>query len=262
VSHRPGTEPYRHDGGTVGALLCHGFTGSPASMRPWAEHLASGGLSVELPRLPGHGTDWRDLAVTRWPDWYAEVEHAFRRLSARCDTVIAMGLSMGGTLATHLAAQVGSGPGGVHALVLVNPSFRSDKRALSLLPLAQLVVPQVKGISNDIAREGADEIAYGQVPLRALSSLTQLWRTVEGELPTVTQPVLAFRSADDRVVERSSLQLFRRRVGSGEVETRTLHRSRHVATLDHDAELIHEQSLAFALRIAARRSALVPEVTA
>ncbi|MDH4160352.1 MAG: esterase, partial [Actinomycetota bacterium] len=25
----PGAEPYRADGGRVGALLCHGFTGSP-----------------------------------------------------------------------------------------------------------------------------------------------------------------------------------------------------------------------------------------
>jgi carboxylesterase len=266
VSHRPGTDPYRHDGGEVGALLCHGFTGSPASMRPWAEHLAAAGLSVELPRLPGHGTHWRDMSLTRWPDWYAEIERAFRRLSERCDTVVAMGLSMGGTLATHLAAQIGPSPahgvGGVDGLVLVNPSFRSDNRTLRLLPVAKHVVPHVKGISNDINREGADEVAYDRVPLGALSSLTELWRTVEAELPSVTQPVLAFRSADDRVVEESSLQLFRRRVGSREVETRTLHRSRHVATLDHDAELIHDQSLLFVERVAARRAALAPEVSA
>ena len=258
MAHRPGTEPYRHDGGPVGVLLCHGFTGSPASLRPWAEYLAAAGLSVELPRLPGHGSHWRDLAVTRWPDWYAEDERAFRRLSARCATVVVAGLSMGGTLATHLAAQVGGGPGGVHGLVLVNPSFRSDNRALRLLPVVQHVVPRIKGIANDIALEGAEEIAYDHVPLRALSSLTALWRTVEPELPSITQPVLAFRSAQDRVVEASSLDLFRSRVTSADVEVRTLHRSRHVATLDHDAELIHEQSLAFTLRVAGARAGLHP----
>ena len=67
----PGAEPFSHDGGPVGALVVHGFTGSPKSMRPWAEHLAAAGLSVRLPRLPGHGSTWRDMAVTTWDDWYA-----------------------------------------------------------------------------------------------------------------------------------------------------------------------------------------------
>ena len=71
---RPGTEPFRHDGGSTGVLLCHGFTGSPASLRPWGEHLADEGHTVSLPLLPGHGTDWRELALTRWPDWYTAVE--------------------------------------------------------------------------------------------------------------------------------------------------------------------------------------------
>jgi carboxylesterase len=51
-----GAEPFAVDGGPIGVVLCHGFTGSPQSMRPWAEHLAAAGLSVRLPRLPGHGT--------------------------------------------------------------------------------------------------------------------------------------------------------------------------------------------------------------
>ncbi|HVC72922.1 MAG TPA: hypothetical protein VNC85_04050, partial [Mycobacteriales bacterium] len=52
----PGAEPFRHEGGRTGALLVHGFTGSPQSLRGWAQYLADAGLSVELPRLPGHGT--------------------------------------------------------------------------------------------------------------------------------------------------------------------------------------------------------------
>ena len=58
----PGAEPFTHAGGSTGALLCHGFTGSPQSLRPWAEYLAEAGLSVWLPQaararhdLAGHG---------------------------------------------------------------------------------------------------------------------------------------------------------------------------------------------------------------
>ena len=49
----PGAEPIDLPGGPVGALLCHGFTGTTQSMRPWAEHLAAAGLTVTAPRLPG-----------------------------------------------------------------------------------------------------------------------------------------------------------------------------------------------------------------
>ena len=49
------------DGRKIGVLVSHGFTGSPASMRPWAESLAERGYAVELPLLPGHGTRWQEL---------------------------------------------------------------------------------------------------------------------------------------------------------------------------------------------------------
>ena len=78
---RPGAESFSHDGSSVGVLLSHGFTGSPISMRPWAEHLAAAGHTVRLPRLPGHGTTWQEMNRTTWQDWYAELERAFEELA-------------------------------------------------------------------------------------------------------------------------------------------------------------------------------------
>jgi carboxylesterase len=48
-------------GGPTGVLLLHGFTDSPASVLPWAEFLAQAGYSISVPRLPGHGTDRRQM---------------------------------------------------------------------------------------------------------------------------------------------------------------------------------------------------------
>src|SRR2546429_9213869 len=79
----PGAEPYHHDGGDVGVLLCHGFTGSPQSLRPWGEYLAERGLTVSLPLLPGHGTRWQDMQVTGWQDWYAEGDRDLGALRPR-----------------------------------------------------------------------------------------------------------------------------------------------------------------------------------
>jgi carboxylesterase len=78
----PGAEPFRHDGGPIGALLCHGFTGTPQSLRPWAEHLAAADVTVRLPRLPGHGTTVQEANLTTWHDWYAELERNLAELSA------------------------------------------------------------------------------------------------------------------------------------------------------------------------------------
>ena len=121
----PGAEPFAADGGSIGVLLSHGFTGSPQSLRPWAEHLAAAGYTVRLPRLPGHGTSWQEMNTTRWTDWYAEIERGYDELAARCDHVFAGGLSMGGTLVTRLAEQKGKAVGG---LVLVNPAYATQRR--------------------------------------------------------------------------------------------------------------------------------------
>lgn len=116
----PGAEPFSADGGRIGVLLSHGFTGSPASMTPWGRQLAGLGHTVRVPRLPGHGTTWKDMNTTRWTDWYAEVDHALTELHDRCDHVVVAGLSMGGCLALRLAEQR---PDDVAAVVLVNPAI-------------------------------------------------------------------------------------------------------------------------------------------
>ncbi len=252
---QPGAAPFRHDGGSTGVLLCHGFTGSPASLRPWAEQLAAVGLSVRLPLLPGHGSDWRDLALTRWPDWYLTVERELLDLAAVCDQVFVMGLSMGGTLTLRLAQQH---PDAVAGIAVVNPSVHSRNQALKALPVLRHVVPAVPGIRNDIKRPGQDEVAYDRMPLQALHSLTQLWADVSRDLPSVTCPVLVFASDEDHVVEPSNAVEVVERVGATDVTMVPLHDSYHVATLDNDAPLIVEQSLAFVRRLTGDESIPTP----
>ena len=73
-------KPYAADGGPTGVLLLHGFTGSPKSMTPWGQRMAAEGHTVRVPRLPGHGTKWQDMNLTRWEDWYAEADRSFIEL--------------------------------------------------------------------------------------------------------------------------------------------------------------------------------------
>lgn len=237
-----GAEAFSFAGGPVGVLLIHGFTGSPASMRPWGEYLAGQGLTVSCPRLPGHGTRWQEMNHTSWPDWYGEIERGFEDLRRRTERVFVMGLSMGGTLTLRLAELHADQIAGI---VLVNPSILSENRTIRALPVVQLVLPSVKAIANDISKEGADEIAYSRTPLRALSSLVQLWRLTRADLGQVTVPVLYFRSAVDHVVEVSNARVIQSRLGSSDVREVVLPDSYHVATLDHDAPAIFEGSMDF-----------------
>jgi carboxylesterase len=237
-----GAEPLSHNDGSLGVLLSHGFTGSPASMRPWGHYLADLGYTVRVPRLPGHGTTWQELNAVGWDDWYGEVDRSLTELLDRCERVAVCGLSMGGSLALRLAEQR---PDDVDAIVLVNPAVAIKDPRMMLLPVLKRVVPSLPGIGNDIKKPGADETGYSRTPLRALSSLLGGWQQVRTDLSRVNAPLLVFRSVDDHVVDEISLGLIRAGVSSTVAEYVTLTNSFHVATLDFDAPLIFEQSAAF-----------------
>lgn len=247
-----GTEPLRHDGSDTGVLVCHGFTGSPQSVRPWAEDLAKRGLTVSLPLLPGHGTRWEDLAVTGWHDWYATVERELDLLRERCTQVFVCGLSMGGSLALRLAARRGDA---VRGVVAVNPAVSFPRWQGYALPLARFVFRSGKGIVSDIAKPGVHEVGYERVPTQAAYSAREFFRTVRGELPQVTQPLMVLHSRTDHVVPPADSEVVLGRVSSTDVTETVLEHSYHVATLDHDAERIFADSYGFISRLAARKTA-------
>jgi carboxylesterase len=241
----PGAEPFEHQGGPVGVLLCHGFTGSPQTLRSWADYLAAQGLSVSLPRLPGHGTTWQDLARTGWQDWYREVDAAFGALAGRCEQTFVFGISMGGCLAFRLAEVHGAA---VRGLVVVNPSLAPDpnqKLLFVIAPVLKRVLQTVPGIASDIKKTGVKETGYDKVPVRAAAELPGLWGITASHLGDVTQPVLVYRSAVDHVVGPASMRVLRAGVPEGLVTVRELADSYHVATLDNDAQTIFEGSLKF-----------------
>jgi carboxylesterase len=238
----PGAEPFSNAGGSSGVLVLHGFTGNPQSMRPLAEALAAEGYSVELPLLPGHGTAIEDMVPTRWSDYAEAAEAAYRDLAGRCDAVALVALSMGGTLACWLAEHHAEIPG----MVLVNPfvdppadSFRDVLRGI--LESGSEVAP---GVGSDIAKEGSTELAYLGSPIAAALSFFDGIDGVAARLDHITCPVLLLSSREDHVVPSSSGDVLVAKV-AGPIERVWLEHSYHVATLDHDAELVLARTVAF-----------------
>lgn len=241
------SEPFAADRGPIGVVLSHGFTGTPASMRPWAQHLADAGFSVRLPLLPGHGGTWQQTNRTRWPQWYAEVEAAYTELRQRCDTVFAMGLSMGGTLVTRLAEQHPD----VAGLVLVNPAYGTRRFDARFAPYFARVVRSRPSIGGDIKKPGVAEPAGDRTPVIAFASLLQLWKATAADLAQLRVPVLMYRSREDHVVDDLSAELLHAGAVNADVREVMLENSYHVATLDNDAPVIFAGSVEFVRAVTA-----------
>lgn len=239
----PDANPLVLDGRSPAVLVLHGFSGQPKSVKPWARYLhEEAGLAVSVPRLPGHGTSWQEMNRTVWQDWYAEAERALRQLREAHDEVFVCGLSMGGALTLRLLEEHGPSIAGA---VLVNPAVFTTRPDRFALPIVKLFIGGFPGITNDIKKPGQDEGGYPKLPLRAASSMTQLWSVVKRDIGNVEAPLLVFTSVEDHVVEPANSKWVLEHVSSTDTEQVMLHDSYHVATLDNDAPTIFAGTLDF-----------------
>lgn len=239
-----GAEPFSAAGDRRGVLVVHGFTGCPQSMRPLGKAFAEAGFTVELPRLPGHGTTVEDMASYRWKDWNEAAENAYRDLAARSDGVVVAGLSMGGSISIWLAQKHPE----IRGVVLVNPAVEPDdfapfaEGAKATLAAGETFLP---GVAGDIADPSAKELGYDRAPAAGLLSLIEGLQEMKSGLAQMKMPVLLLHSPQDHVIPPGSAALLKREA-AGPVEYVELARSYHVATLDYDCDEINRRAVAFA----------------
>jgi carboxylesterase len=245
----PGAEPLSVQGSDVGVLVVHGFTGNPATMRPLAEALAGAGFTVEMPRLPGHGTSIEDMMTTSWEDWSATAEAAYDDLAARSRAVVVVGLSMGGTITAWLAARHPD----VAGIVCINPAISARE------PEVKEMVQMMVDAGETIARPASVPTSptrrlragvRGHPRSAACCRCSARSTTCSRSSGAITAPLLLLTSPEDHVVEPASSDHLAASV-SGPVERVSLDRSYHVATLDHDKELIAERTIAFVQQVTA-----------
>jgi len=251
-----GAEPWSHNSANSrgesqhGAVVVHGFTGNPSSMRGVADALATAGFHIELPRLPGHGTVIDDMLPTRWADWAGEAEAAYQRLQQRASNVVVVGLSMGGALALRLGADHPE----IAGLVCINPVAKPQPPEIieMLRGLADTGTMVLPGIGSDIADPESKESAYDGTPVEPLLSLlVDGIEPLSHEYAGMRVPLLLMSSLQDHVVEPVQGDFLAALYG-GPLERIALERSYHVATQDYDKELIFESTVAFATRTIAR----------
>lgn len=244
-----GAEPFHFRGNDIGVLVCHGFTGCTQSMRYLGEQLHRAGYSVIGPRLKGHGISPAAMAKTSCADWIASVDEALAELRSTCSQVYMTGLSMGGTLTLYTAAKhadVIRGAVPINAVVHIG---KSDMASIALDPSMPATVP---GIGSDVKDPAATELAYKEVPVPAIRQLYALTAVTHDLLPLIKCPTLVLQSREDHVVDPSNGPRIVRGVGAKRVELLWLENSYHVATIDHDKDIIASKTIEFIRSIAGR----------
>jgi carboxylesterase len=226
----------------IGVLLVHGFTGSPASMRPWAEYLNGHGYTVRVPLLPGHGTKPEDLNMVKWQEWPAKVEKDLLELLAQCDKVFVCGLSMGGGTTLNIAEKYSKQLAGI---ILVNPMIHVKLVPHQLAWVISRFQKMRDSVGDDIKKPGVTEWGYDSLPAVGVYQLLKMLTYTRKRLHDVTAPLQLFHSTEDHTLPVSNTEIIMRGVGSREKHRIELTNSYHVATLDYDKEIIFENSRLF-----------------
>ncbi len=231
------------DGGAVGVLLLHGYTGSVAETRPMGEYLAARGLTVRCPLLPGHGTTPQDLTRIRWQAWAAEAEAALRDLQGRCQTVFVGGLSLGALLTLWLGAEHAE----IAGLIPMAPAVQFNNRLAPLTPLLRHLFrynPLGPIGDEDLGDpEGIHRIwCYDELPMWGAGEVYRLQRRVRRALPRIRQPILIFQGRRDAQLPPTAAQRVYDGVGSTDKRLVWLENSGHNLLADGERETVWAQS--------------------
>lgn len=251
-------EPFYFSGNRVGCLLIHGFLGSPSEMRFLGERLAKHGWTVHGICLSGHGTSPEDMARTRWEDWAKDAESGVRELRETCDTVIGIGLSMGGLLALHLATL-----GLLDGMVTMNaPMVLADQRTryiqlirpfMKFVKKPKSTPPSVSPISSATSPTEAapifERFVYDRIPVDGLISLNRGIRQVRSKLSAITCPALLMQSRKDLAVNPMSVEIINKQIQHVNPIVQYWEKSGHILTLGREREevalKVHEFLLQF-----------------
>lgn len=238
----PNSDGFTLNGGKIGVLVLHGFTGSVVSITPWAKYFNQLGYTVSAPCLPGHGSSWQQLNQSTWHDWYGGAETAFLELQKKCDRIFIAGFSMGGSLALRLCQIRGSE---IEGLLLLNPSIHDRRWFINLIPILKYFIPSIKKGPTDVAAPNPPKHAYGRTPLKALDSLRNLWATVEKDLYLIDLPTMIAYSINDHAVDPKNSTSVLENIFSENIREVIFENSFHNVALDYDAELLNQESKLF-----------------
>ncbi len=184
---RPGNEErwvkYSDAKTPLAFIYIHGFTASRAEGEEVVDWLADKyAANTYYLRLPGHGTNQFNHAETDFREYLDAATDALRMMQTQGEKVVVIGNSMGGLVATYLAANY---PDLVDGLILASPFYDYTDpvaQALKVPGVLPLIItaegPQRKFSRNErfqkLRAEGYENYWYAEQQYAALQSLEDL----------------------------------------------------------------------------------------
>ena len=214
----PGTEKriiWHGDKGiqtSIAIVVMHGFSASSEEIRPVPDLVAKElGANIYFMRFKGHGRDGEALAKTNAGEWLEDTAEAMeigRRIGKK---IIVIGTSMGGTIATILAASTELNED-VAGYVMVSPLYGVNNPAAPLLslPLARYWIPLVAGETRSFEPDNESHGKYWTTSYPTVSALSMqaaIDHAVSLNMNEVKAPALFIYSENDQVVDVDKIKI-------------------------------------------------------
>lgn len=241
-----GAESFFLQGGNHGVLLIHGFTGSPAELLLLGQYLQSQKFSVLGIRLPGHGTNEKDLSHMTKEDWFASIVDGYSILRGCCTKISVVGHSMGALLALNLAAYKND----IYRLVtLAAPIFLDESLGLKLLPSREnsngKYVRKFRRKLNNVPP--AANRTYRFMPLPSVHELVDLIEDTKKILEKVKSPVLILHGKEDRTTKIESAKYIYEHISSPRKQMEIIDNMGHLLPLREGRDKIFKMTAEFLL---------------
>ncbi|OLS34243.1 carboxylesterase [Bacillus sp. MRMR6] len=193
----------------IGCLCIHGFTGAPSEVEPLAEYLTNQTeWLIVTPTLPGHG-EILTLKGVQYQQWINHAEEELQKLIKVCDKVYVIGFSMGGMIASFLAAKYP-----VDKLVLLSAAayYLNPKQMAS--EIKTMLVDTFKGKLNKNVLFQRYKRKIKVTPLTATLQFRRLVSYIKPLLPQVEVPTLIAQGECDGVVPPKSAEYLYRTINA------------------------------------------------
>ena len=229
--------------GRRAALLLHGFGDTPQTLRLLADHLSARGIGVEAPLLPGHGRRLRDFVRSDAEQWLGAARESYRSLRSSHDHVALVGLSMGGAIATLLAAEADS-----PALVLLAPYLAAPDAVRRLarhhrwLGALSPYMPSGDDRSIHDPEERSKSLGHGMVTAGLLRELVGLADRGAAAFRKLATPALIIHSRRDNRVPAADIERLVASPGKGERRIVWLEDCGHVITVDRERQCVFDET--------------------
>jgi carboxylesterase len=236
----PGCEPIYWEGNEVGCLLLHGFTSSPFELRFLGDYLKKEGYTVNIPLLPGHGTSVQNMRQHSWYDWFTSAKNELFNIRKKCRRLIVIGLSMGGSLALHLAAHYQ-----VDGVVSLAPGMYLKNKFAKLSHILHPIYYYTHKNSRSDIKADEKTLTYNKIPLKSISELLKFFKHLKNDLADIYAPTLIIYSKQDHVIDgKSSIEIYNK-ISSVDKRILELQDSFHILTLDQEKEKVFQETASF-----------------